>query len=643
MANLFQSLLFDDGIPGSLNAQPSQSPEQEGDGKKDTRKRAKYIGRACQDCQRRKVKCSGDDVCLHCRVRGIPCIYMPKNRRGRQKGAIQHKKKSPVKPTTPTEWSAPSSMADIVDTTRGLDEDTDAYDVVERRSRGISLASQLQSLRELVCSSKPLSGTSERQSLLNRVFAVELPRPGRMKSLLDVYFRDLDSFFPFLDREETEGRVLGVLEKLGYDEHHHIIDVDFRHHSTVALLCNMIAVAECFSPYENTEDVRPGWSIFVRGRKLIQYCSSPKYVDIDLVRYHALSAEYLMQSELLQAASQAISTASQLAMLDRLNDQRSWENLTPLEIDHRKMLWWILYFLDRKIAQRLGSPYIIRDSEVAVSEFHQITNGPTVQPTYEYMQALINLARLWSQIWDTFFAAAAARPSDWKEIEIMDTRILNSQRELPMSLTWETGMLHVYMPETEPQIRRRLAIYIRTNLLRLTIRHNPLQNDRHNPSAQLCARLASQTVEAIAAFTNSCPSIKPCGFFFSTALIECIYHLMSVVQDPSLQDEKSSMIKSFRLSYRLLVQFSQTLDTAKRAICALHSAVFPDEQDTTHTNNNNNSQNTEIPTPFPDYDPFTFMVSPGFEGSALMSQLESGLSPMGVDFWNSIEDIPFPF
>jgi hypothetical protein len=57
------------------------------------------------------------------------------------------------------------------------------------------------------------------------------------------------------------------------------------------------------------------------GPEAHQSSLSPKYVDLDLIRYHALSAEYLMQSELLQAASQAISNATQLVMLERLNDE----------------------------------------------------------------------------------------------------------------------------------------------------------------------------------------------------------------------------------------------------------------------------------------------------------------------------------
>lgn len=84
-----------------------------------------------------------------------------------------------------------------------------------------------------------------------------------------------------------------------------------------------------------------------------------------------------------------------------------------------------------------------------------------------------------------------------------------------------------------------------------------------------------QVIEAIAAFTDNVTNIAPCGFFFSTALVECVYHLVFAIQDAPANEDRASIISSLKLPYQLLVRFSHTLDTAKRAIRALDSAVFP--------------------------------------------------------------------
>lgn len=299
-----------------------------------------------------------------------------------------------------------------------------------------------------------------RSSVQDRVFAVELPRPARLNALLDVYFCDLDSFFPFIERDGTRARVHTTLQRLGHTDNQPIIDVKLGSYSIIALLCNMLAVAECFCiSGVGSHEIRPGWSLFLRGRKLIQHYSSLKHIDIHLIQYHALSSEYLMQSELLHDASQAISNAAQLAMRARLNEERVWGVLSNREIRNRKRLWWTVYFLDRKISQRTGSPYIIRDTEVAVSDF----SLPSTDRTDCYMQVLVDLGKLWSRIWDTFFAGAAPKPVDWKEVEVMDTRILVVQRELASELAWETDFLdgvYIAQRETESHIRRRLAIFI---------------------------------------------------------------------------------------------------------------------------------------------------------------------------------------
>jgi hypothetical protein len=501
-------------------------------------------------------------------------------------------------------------VASIVDSPQTFGEETDTFEPNAYGVKNLSLSSQLATLRELLRLRSDSPVPFLQMQFPGRTFPLELPRTSTLRHLLDVYFRDMDSFFPYLDQKDTENRISQALKTLEYSEHNHIIDVDVQHYSLIALLCNMLVMGECLDPDErHSEDSRPGWAMFVRGRKLIQHCSSLRTIDLDLVRYHTLSAAYLMHSELLQSAPQAISTAIQLAMVLGLNDQTTWGDCTPEELESRKRLWWTIYYLDRKIGQRSGRAYLIRDNEVALQEFGEqgkqnASLSPDLPWTNDYLQALINLGKLWGQIWDTFFAALAPRRGDWREIDIADTRILLVRRQLPSGLTWNTEMLTIYTAdgETEPQIRRRLAIFIvspltssrqanliihcnnsqRINLLRMLIRQNPLfppdsgPDPSSSPSSTkaLCALLATHNISAIAAFTSSFPRFRPSGYFITTALVESIYHLVHILQDPSLEADRVSALESFRMAYNLLLEFAQTLNSARRAVRALRSAIF---------------------------------------------------------------------
>lgn len=333
---------------------------------------------------------------------------------------------------------ASSSTLYTVDLAAENGDETDTFNN-GTGSNNLSLSAQLVDLRKLVRLSSGLSRRPLQSAGWNRIFPLELPHPTRLRYLTGVYFREMDSFFPFLDQHDTDTRVFNALEKLGYSDCNPIVDVDTAHYPIIALLCNMLVLGECQDPeIKGCDDPRPGWAMYHRGRKMIQHCGSFKTVDMDLIRYHTLSALYMMDSELLLSASHAISTAVQLAMVARLNDQAFWGDCTPEERQARQRLWWTIYFLDRRIAQRNGTPYIVRDTEIAVDEFEvrdvaEERCQPSIPTTSQsagqaakdassttrvenYFQSLIGFSRLWGQIWDTYYAASASKGGDWREV-----------------------------------------------------------------------------------------------------------------------------------------------------------------------------------------------------------------------------------
>jgi hypothetical protein len=359
---------------------------------------------------------------------------------------------------------------------------TDTFQPNTSEPISLSLSSQLQRLRES-SGSVPGQATSPSTLLpdLSQVI-VHLPKPARLHHLLEVYFRDYDCYFPYLNESTTERRIFKSLEDLQYGEHNCTLYVGDKQSSLLALLCNMLAIAEIFDPQEDIkEGIRPGWCMFLQGKRII-YWSGPTHIELDLVRYYTMASCYLIMSENLSAAAHAISKAYQLASKLKINDQKTWIGCSREERRDRQKLWWIIYFIDRRISQKNGTAYIIRDSEIAVEEF---TEEPAVRTTnklgsisrtdtentdnsvddsvvYKYLQILINLGRIWGQIWDTFFAVMTKKLGDLQEIEIMDTRIVFLQRSIPPELTWNSKTVteNVNMGEVETQVRRRLGIYV---------------------------------------------------------------------------------------------------------------------------------------------------------------------------------------
>ena len=244
--------------------------------------------------------------------------------------------------------------------------------------------------------------------------------------------------------------------------------------SVIALSCIMLALAECVDSGEGAcdGDTKPGWEKYLQSCRAIHHFFHCKTLDLNIVRAQCLVAAYLMHCETLSAASEAVSITWQLATSTRLNNKKAWPNEDAKRILQRQRLWWTIYFLDRQISRRSGIAYHIRDTEFDVEDFTLDSNAADGPPlpqtdwhsstTRSYLQALISLARLWGQVWDTFFAVGATKKGDWMEVEVMDARILNTRRQLPKSLTWNSDELTNYTlsGEDEPHIRRRLQLFV---------------------------------------------------------------------------------------------------------------------------------------------------------------------------------------
>lgn len=474
--------------------------------------------------------------------------------------------------------------------TPGLPEEDDNANQFAVRATAhddLSLSSQVAAMSALLSrppSPKPGSG---KQNTRLEVL-VEFPDPPSLQHLLDVYFRDMDNYFPFLDRQDTESRIYSVIRRLGYSSYNRMLVVTTEDLPVIALACIMLALAECVDSGEGAcdGDTKPGWERYLQSYRAIHCFSQCKTLDLNIVRAQCLVAAYLMHCESLNAASEAVSVTWRLATSIRLNNKRAWPNEDAKRTLQRQQLWWTIYYLDRQISRRSGAAYHIRDTEFDVDDFTLNGNAADGNPlpqtdwhssiTRSYLQALIALARLWGQVWDTFFAVGATKKGDWMEVEIMDARILNTRRQLPKALTWDSDELANYMlaGEDDPHIRRRLLLFTRLELLRMLIRQNPVRRAEFNPeTAHLCARLSRGIIRAHDLYISRYPEARSIGYIATSSTVECIYHLAPVMHYSKDDNEHSACVSAFHQAHGILVKLSAYNNVAKRALKALNGVV----------------------------------------------------------------------
>ncbi|KAK4553515.1 hypothetical protein LTR86_009311 [Recurvomyces mirabilis] len=479
-----------------------------------------------------------------------------------------------------------SPAATFVNPIRQDDDEANQFVGRESTHHDLSLSSQVAAMGALLSRPpSPKPGSGKQSTKVATI--VELPDPPLLNRLLGVYFRDFDGYFPFLDRQDTESRIHNVIRRLGYSAHNRILVVTVDDLPIVALACIMLALAECVDPGEGMYDgdTTPGWERYLQCQQAIQRLPYSITLDLNVVRTQALTAAYLMHCEALSAASHAIIVAWRLAASIGLNNQKAWPNMDCKEVLQRQKLWWTIYYLDSQISRKSGIAYYIRDLEFDIDDFSlssDVTDSTTTQTvgstslTRQYMQGLINLARLWGNVWDTFFAIGAQRSGEGLEIDIMDARILNIRRQLPKILAWETEQLEHYklVGEDEPHARRRLQLYTRHELIRMLIRQNPVRQTTFAPDiGHTCSRLSRGIIHAHSLYTMQYPEARASGYFTTSSIVECIYHLAPVLRYSTNSEERDACVAALNQAHGILVTLSTYNSVARKALKALNGVV----------------------------------------------------------------------
>lgn len=334
----------------------------------------------------------------------------------------------------------------------------------------LAICSQISALR-LSASHEP-SPLDEILFHEKSTFSVNLPEPPQVQELLRVFFHEFECYFPCLHRMSMSKRLSELFTSFKYSKTNVKMSVGMQHYKTTAILFSALAFASSFVASPDTAEWRPGWNYYIQGKELMHHFELCDEADLDLVTYHVISAAFLLHAETLRSACYHVVQGFQASLSIGLNNKSQWHDL-PFELSSRRNLWWVLYFLDKRITQKSGVAYFIRESEVAVDDFREDTTTDTGAASRAWLQGLITHSKSWTYIWDNFFAPSALKSGNWDEIQMADARIVIMHQSDYSQLHWvpETIDRCKEGGETEWQIRRRLIVYLVSTFCRI-IRNN---------------------------------------------------------------------------------------------------------------------------------------------------------------------------
>lgn len=329
---------------------------------------------------------------------------------------------------------------------RRLFQDIDVFHAQSPVTSPIAMSSQIDALRKLGCRNyfqqEPLP---TKDSTTEPDFVTQLPEPTILWKQVAVFLAEFGCYFPCLHEDKVCDQISTALRSLGYDDDCREVYVNKSQCQIIAFLFNILAYAEAVTQsFSAVGDIipHPGAEHYFQGVKLMEHFGKLHGNDLQTTVYHTTATAYLLELGMLQMAYQSISRALQTALCINLNNQSRWPNMTQAEdIACRQSLWWTIYFLDKRVAQKIGIAYSIRQSECAVREYFENDSSISTQAHHELLQNMISFGQLWAQIWDTFFSSKSnltvrkeGNDDAWTELQLTDTKIILAYRRLPSRL-----------------------------------------------------------------------------------------------------------------------------------------------------------------------------------------------------------------
>jgi Fungal specific transcription factor domain len=340
---------------------------------------------------------------------------------------------------------------------------TDTFEPSNQWDSPIAIANKIRAIRRKVVPNENLDEMTIVTS--NKTVSLTLPPPVQLRRQIDLFLSEFDDFSPFFRRSRVQKRIASALHSLSYGERQTVVHIPREHCTTFAILCSILSCAEIVSSTNSTIDPSTGQYWYLQGKRLMEEFENSIEDSLDVVVYHVLVAGNMMEAERLRTAALHIVRASHAALSIGLNDINRWKQ-RPDEIVSRSCLWWVLYFVEKRIHWKCGVPYFLRPSEVNVGE-SPIKNGdPEIEHAkLELVESMISYSQLWTSIWQEFMAPNHHTPT-WPEMQVADAKVLIAYQQLPPRLLWDMDKVQEYLGSeiTEIAMRQKLQVYLVSNL-----------------------------------------------------------------------------------------------------------------------------------------------------------------------------------
>lgn len=358
--------------------------------------------------------------------------------------------------------------------------------------------------------------------------------------------------------------------------------LDRRDSCFLALHYIIFAVADMLVDISAPEDRprTPGWKWWLAADELVGKQKISGRGDLSLVQFLVFEAFYLAHADRPDAAYNIAGLMCRLCFQFGLHQQSLWiEERNSYAFHMKQRIFWVAYFVDRRISMSVGRPHCMRDIDIEVDlpayicDRELFPDKPLPPPSPDrsfmpYLNCMIAFARFGGEIWDSMFSAGLARTTPSVEtIALLDAKLLHrSSTVLPT--------VPLMPSHGQPEVRH----YRHNNLVRCRISHLRLLLRRRlmvtltygQQDGRLCGELAIDIVQQVLQHHREARQPSSFRFHIAVSLGGALMILATLLCRPlaqvGLQDCQPAFADNFRNGYALLQDVSTTLQAARRIV-----------------------------------------------------------------------------
>ncbi|KAH0175388.1 hypothetical protein KCU67_g235, partial [Aureobasidium melanogenum] len=332
-----------------------------------------------------------------------------------------------------------------------------------------------------------------------------------IRASLDVFFRLINPYHPVFNenqvRRDFESLVCGVGE-------HQESPTDIQFLAAVYFIEAETRLMGL--EYQFTDESRPGQRAFEVASSILEHTLSQGPRTVLSIVCLTLKARYLMYLGQSDLAYDTTSRLIRICFQLKLHDQSSFKNLDGFESSMRSRIFWSVLQLDCSVALACQLPSQIRSSDYNVTaplclDDRALVPGaavPMETPTASFIPYLIGVVQaslLQRKVWDEIFGLRAelmngSASDEATTLESWDAQIAKTFESLPSHLQWNrsgksSAKMHYYTPYIQ---RQSLVLYLRSNALRLLVRHKLLLGPHTDESTTMqCLSICEDSVDTM--------------------------------------------------------------------------------------------------------------------------------------------------